>query len=74
VPPFWRVNGNFYVWRLGVARHLPDDWLSGERNFGFEIPDEIAFSIDTLQDLMLVDHLLRTGWFGTGFSPFAFQE
>lgn len=58
VPAYWRINGNFYLWRTEFARGLDVDWLDQGAFIGIETPDLLGHSIDDLSDFRLVEALL----------------
>jgi len=58
VPGFWRLNGNFYLWRNAFARNMGNDWLDHGDLIGIETPEIFSYSIDTDSDFRLVEALL----------------
>ena len=60
VPRYWRINGNFYVWRNEFARGLEGDWLDKGEFLGFEIPEVLGHSIDTMEDWRIVETLVES--------------
>ena len=61
VPPLWRMNGTFYIWRTEFAKRISDPWLERGPHLGIETPEERAFSIDTLKEFELAEALVRMG-------------
>lgn len=61
VPPYWRINGSFYVWRFPFARSLTSDWLSEGRHGHVETPEILSHSIDSEEDFRLVEALIASG-------------
>ncbi len=61
VPPLWRLNGTFYIWRTSLAKDLSDPWLEKGPHLGIETPDDRAFSIDTLKEFEIAETLLKSG-------------
>ena len=61
VQPFWRINGNFYAWRIDHALTLPDAWYEEEGYMGYEIADLWGASIDSQEDFSLVEAMLGAG-------------
>lgn len=59
--PYYRVNGNFFVWRLNYAAALPDAWLHAGKFGGFKIPQELAYTIDTPTDFAVVRAIMEAG-------------
>jgi CMP-N,N'-diacetyllegionaminic acid synthase len=74
VPPLWRMNGTFYIWRRGAAENLQDPWLEQGRYLGAETPEERAFSIDTLEEFTLAETLAQAGLVEWEVDPFAYKE
>ena len=71
VPPYWRINGSFYLWRTPFAASISADWLDQGRFLGVQTPELLSHSIDTLDDFRLVEALLQAGvvqlpWLSTG--------
>lgn len=60
VPDYWRINGNFYLWRNSFARTLTPDWLDLGDFIGIETPEVLSYSIDTLSDFRLVEALISS--------------
>jgi len=60
VPGYWRINGNFYLWRNDFARRMERDWLDRGALIGVEIPEILSHSIDTLNDVRLVEALVTS--------------
>ena len=67
VEPFWRINGNFYLWKLDWARQLQDVWIDNGNFLGWEIPDEMGYSIDSSVDFRLVEAILSSGLIELGW-------
>jgi N-acylneuraminate cytidylyltransferase len=70
-PAYWRINGSFYLWRNEFAREIEADWLDQGSFIGFETPEILSHSIDTLNDFRLVEVLLASQfisipWLGDG--------
>ena len=61
VPPYWRINGSFYLWRTEFAADLAPDWLDRGTLLGVQTPELLSHSIDTLEDFRLVEVLVRSG-------------
>lgn len=61
VPPYWRINGSFYVWRFGFARSMSLNWLDEGIYGHIDTPEILSHSIDTEDDFRLVEALLRSG-------------
>lgn len=61
VPPYWRINGSFYVWRIPFARSLSQDWLDEGKHGQVETPELLSHSIDSEDDFRLVDALVTSG-------------
>lgn len=61
VPPLWRMNGTFYIWRASLAKDLSDPWLEKGPHLGIETPEERAFSIDTLREFEIAEIMLKSG-------------
>lgn len=61
VPQYWRINGNFYVWRSAFARQLNVNWLDKGTFIGAETPEILSHSIDRLDDFRLVEALIASG-------------
>ena len=61
VPPIWRMNGTFYIWRFSYALTITDPWLEGGPHLGIEIPEERAFSIDTKREFNMAQILVKSG-------------
>ena len=59
--PFWRINGNFYVWRTSFAARLATSWFDEGVHAGFEIPERYAFSIDDRFEFDVVEAVLEKG-------------
>ena len=60
VPGYWRINGNFYIWRSDFARRIEGDWLDRGTFIGVETPEILSHSIDTLDDFRLVEALVTS--------------
>jgi N-acylneuraminate cytidylyltransferase len=58
---FFKLNGNFYLWRAEFVRRLEHSWLDEGSFLAVEIPEAQAFSIDTAYDFQLVEALVRAG-------------
>lgn len=61
VPGYWRINGNFYLWRSDFARRMQGDWLDQGTFIGMETPEILSHSIDTLEDFRVVEALVSSG-------------
>lgn len=61
VPVFWRINGGFYLWRMSFARGIEADWLDRGKFLGWETPEILSHSIDTIEDLQVVEALILAG-------------
>ncbi|GGC87309.1 hypothetical protein GCM10011512_12810 [Tersicoccus solisilvae] len=61
VPPFLRINGNFYVWRADFVRRLETSWFDEGRHGYVEIPESHAFSIDDEREFRLVEAVVTAG-------------
>ena len=61
VPGYWRINGNFYLWRNDFARRMRGDWLDQGTFIGVETPEILSHSIDTLDDFRVVEALVTSG-------------
>lgn len=61
VPPFWRINGSFYVWRIPFALSLSINWLDEGKHGKIETPELLSHSIDTEEDFRLVESLIASG-------------
>lgn len=60
-PPFWRVNGSFYLWRKDFCATMGVDWLDTGTFLGVETNELLSHSIDTEDDFKLVEVLLKSG-------------
>ena len=69
VPPLWRMNGTFYIWRTEFARQISDPWLEQGLHLGIETPEERAFSIDTLREFEIAETLVRMGLIDWEIAP-----
>jgi N-acylneuraminate cytidylyltransferase len=61
VPKFFRVNGSLYLWRSAFLRNCPAAWLDAGSFLMLEIPEEFAFSIDTLSEFQIADFVISSG-------------
>lgn len=61
VPPYWRINGSFYVWRKSFAATITPDWPNHGGLLGYETPELLSHSIDTEDDFRLVEALITAG-------------
>jgi N-acylneuraminate cytidylyltransferase len=61
VPPFFRINGNLYLWRREyILSHSGAGWYE-RRHLGLEIPEGRAFSIDDLHEFRLAELMVERG-------------
>lgn len=58
VPEYWRINGNFYLWRFSVARELKKDYLAIGKYASVETPEFSSLSIDSEEEVNLLEALL----------------
>lgn len=58
VPPYWPINGSFYLRRPEFTSSLTAEWLDHGQFIGIETPELLSHSIDTLDDFRLVAALL----------------
>lgn len=61
VPAYWRIDGSLYLWRQEFVRSVRSKWLDDGLHKCVETPPLAAHSIDTHDDLVLVDSLLTCG-------------
>jgi CMP-N,N'-diacetyllegionaminic acid synthase len=61
LPPYRRVNGNFYVWRSGFVRRMAASWMDEGVHGMVEIPESRAFAIDYRYEFDLLEALLDQG-------------
>lgn len=61
VPHYWRVNGNFYIWRKRFCSDMRVNWLDAGIILGVETRELLSHSIDTEDDFRLVEALLQCG-------------
>lgn len=59
-PPFFRVNGSLYCWRLNFAQSMPLDYLSTGKISGIQIPEELALSIDTPEEWDIAELIFKS--------------
>lgn len=74
VPPLWRMNGAFYIWRREAAETLQDPWLEQGRYLGVETPEGRAFSIDTLEEFNVAETLAQAGLVDWEVDPFVDKD
>lgn len=53
--PYYRVNGNFYIWRTLFASNLTANYLIDGLISGFVTEERFAFSIDSVEDLRVAE-------------------
>ena len=58
---YFRINGNFYLWRSGKVLNLDKNYLSKMEIFGFEIDEIRAFSIDTQSEFQILEAYVKYG-------------
>lgn len=61
VPPLWRMNGAFYIWRSSFAMEISDPWLEKGPHLGIETPESRSFSIDTQREFEVAETLVLSG-------------
>ena len=61
VPRYWRINGGLYIWRIEVARSMNYDYLTNGRYLAVETDEVSSFSIDTKEDLAILEALIKSG-------------
>jgi len=59
VSDFFRINGNFYIWRIDFAISMGSQWIDDGIHYGIEIPDVMGISIDTMQEMKLAELILK---------------
>ena len=55
LPPYLRVNGNFYVWRAAFVRRMETSWMDEGVHGMVEIPESRAFAIDYQYEFDLLE-------------------
>jgi CMP-N,N'-diacetyllegionaminic acid synthase len=60
-PVFFRINGNFYIWRSKKVRNIDNDYLKKMQIYGYEIDELRAFSIDTPAEFEILKCYLKYG-------------
>ena len=61
VPVFYRVNGNFYLWRSNKIEELSLNYLNEMKIFGYQIDEIRGFSIDTKIELDILNACINSG-------------
>lgn len=61
LPPYLRINGNFYVWRSDFIRKLQHSWFDEGVHGYVQIPELHAFSIDDEHEFHLVEAVVAAG-------------
>lgn len=60
VPTVYRINATLYIWRTPFVRRAPS-WRVGARNLMYEVPEQRAVHIDSLDDFEHAEALLARG-------------
>lgn len=61
MPPYMRINGNFYVWRSEFIRRVEHSWFDEGRHGFVKIPELHSFSIDEEHEFELVEAVVSAG-------------
>ena len=55
LPRVYRMNGNFYIWKVDFLRKIKDPWLEQKKFLPYIINDIYGSSIDTITDFRLAE-------------------
>ena len=61
VPPVYRINGMLYIWRTDYLRKTGDSWRVNGQHLIYDIPEERAISIDTIEQFERAEALIKSG-------------
>jgi N-acylneuraminate cytidylyltransferase len=61
VPPVYRIDGSFYLWRAPFVRNHEGSWRRGGRYLLYEIPEIRAWSFDTKEQFEWAELLVKSG-------------
>ncbi|MBI3616064.1 MAG: acylneuraminate cytidylyltransferase family protein [Candidatus Omnitrophica bacterium] len=61
LPPMYRINGSIYLWKAEFVRKESRGWRAFGKHRIYEIPEIRAMSIDTLEEFLKAEVLVRSG-------------
>jgi CMP-N,N'-diacetyllegionaminic acid synthase len=62
VPRVYRINASLYIWRAAFIRKSSGNWRADGRHLMYEVPENRAVHIDTLEEFQRAELLIREGF------------
>jgi N-acylneuraminate cytidylyltransferase len=62
VPKVYRINASLYIWRAKFIRASSGNWRADGRHLLYEVPEDRAVHIDTIEEFERAELLIREGF------------
>jgi CMP-N-acetylneuraminic acid synthetase len=62
VPKVYRINASLYFWRTKFIRASSGNWRADGRHLLYEVPEDRAVHIDTIEEFERAELMIREGF------------